>query len=157
MLNFIKDLQRQFILYCDDLSFDKNETKFKSLKSVLEGGIEGKPNNVVFYATSNVRHLVSTHVSDTEQSNSISQKDNLNETISLSDRFGLWIGFHNIDQETYLEIIDSYLEHFKINDKNNELRNNALKWSIQRGSRSGRVAWQYIVDIAGKFGKKVSF
>ena len=157
LLNFIKDLQRQFILYCDDLSFDKNETKFKSLKSVLEGGIEGKPNNVVFYATSNVRHLVSTHVSDTEQSNSISQKDNLNETISLSDRFGLWIGFHNIDQETYLEIIDSYLEHFKINDKNNELRNNALKWSIQRGSRSGRVAWQYIVDIAGKMGKRVSF
>ena len=157
LLNFIKDLQRQFILYCDDLSFDKNETKFKSLKSVLEGGIEGKPNNVVFYATSNVRHLVSTHVTDTEQSNSIFQKDNLNETISLSDRFGLWIGFHNIDQETYLEIIDSYLEHFKINDKNNELRNNALKWSIQRGSRSGRVAWQYIVDIAGKLGKKVSF
>ena len=157
LLNLIKNLKRQFILYCDDLSFEKGETKFKSLKSVLEGGIEGKPNNVVFYATSNVRHLVSTHVSDTEQSNSISQKDNLNETISLSDRFGLWIGFHNIDQETYLEIIDSYLEHFKIDDKNSEFRKNALKWSIQRGSRSGRVAWQYIVDIAGKFGKKVSF
>ena len=149
MLNFIKDLQRQFILYCDDLSFDKAETKFKSLKSVLEGGIEGKQMLTSTYVT-HILYII-------EQSNSISQKDNLNETISLSDRFGLWIGFHNIDQETYLEIIDSYLEHFKINDKNNELRNNALKWSIQRGSRSGRVAWQYIVDIAGKFGKKVSF
>ena len=92
-----------------------------------------------------------------EQLNTVAQKDHLNETISLSDRFGLWIGFHNIDQNTYLEIIDSYLKHFEIEDFNNEIRENSLKWSIQRGSRSGRVAWQYIVDIAGKLEKKITF
>ncbi|MDA9734347.1 ATP-binding protein, partial [SAR116 cluster bacterium] len=157
LLNLIKNLKRQFILYCDDLSFEKSETKFKSLKSVLEGGIEGKPNNVVFYATSNIRHLISSNSYEMKDLNTISQKDHLNETISLSDRFGLWIGFHNIDQNTYLEIIDSYLKHFEIEDLNNEIRENSLKWSIQRGSRSGRVAWQYIVDIAGKLEKKIAF
>ena len=150
LLNLIKNLKRQFILYCDDLSFEKGETKFKSLKSVLEGGIEGKPNNVVFYATSNIRHLISSNSNEMEQLNTVAQKDHLNETISLSDRFGLWIGFHNIDQNTYLEIINSYLKYFEIEDVNNEIRENSLKWSIQRGSRSGRVAWQYIVDVAGK-------
>ena len=157
LLNLIKNLKRQFILYCDDLSFEKGETKFKSLKSVLEGGIEGKPNNVVFYATSNIRHLISSNSTEMEQLNTVAQKDHLNETISLSDRFGLWIGFHNIDQNTYLEIINSYLKYFEIEDANNEIRENSLKWSIQRGSRSGRVAWQYIVDVAGKLEKKISF
>jgi len=157
LLNLIKNLKRQFILYCDDLSFEKSETKFKSLKSVLEGGIEGKPNNVVFYATSNIRHLISSNSTEMEQLNTVAQKDHLNETISLSDRFGLWIGFHNIDQNTYLEIINSYLKYFEIEDANNEIRENSLKWSIQRGSRSGRVAWQYIVDVAGKLEKKISF
>ena len=157
LLNLIKNLKRQFILYCDDLSFEKGETKFKSLKSVLEGGIEGKPNNVVFYATSNIRHLISSNSTEMEQLNTVAQKDHLNETISLSDRFGLWIGFHNIDQNTYLEIINSYLKYFEIEDFNNEIRENSLKWSIQRGARSGRVAWQYIVDIAGKLEKKISF
>ena len=157
LLNLIKNLKRQFILYCDDLSFEKGETKFKSLKSVLEGGIEGKPNNVVFYATSNIRHLISSNSNEMEQLNTVAQKDHLNETISLSDRFGLWIGFHNIDQNTYLEIINSYLKYFEIEDANNEIRENSLKWSIQRGSRSGRVAWQYIVDVAGKLEKKISF
>ena len=157
LLNLIKNLKRQFILYCDDLSFEKGETKFKSLKSVLEGGIEGKPNNVVFYATSNIRHLISSNSPEMEQLNTVAQKDHLNETISLSDRFGLWIGFHNIDQNTYLEIINSYLKYFEIEDANNEIRENSLKWSIQRGSRSGRVAWQYIVDVAGKLEKKISF
>ena len=157
LLNLIKNLKRQFILYCDDLSFEKGETKFKSLKSVLEGGIEGKPNNVVFYATSNIRHLISSNSNEMEQLNTVAQKDHLNETISLSDRFGLWIGFHNIDLNTYLEIINSYLKYFEIEDANNEIRENSLKWSIQRGSRSGRVAWQYIVDVAGKLEKKISF
>ena len=143
-------------MYCDDLSFEKGETKFKSLKSVLEGGIEGKPNNVVFYATSNIRHLISSNSTEMKQLNTVAQKDHLNETISLSDRFGLWIGFHNIDQNTYLEIINSYLKYFEIEDSNNEIRENSLKWSIQRGSRSGRVAWQYIVDVAGKLEKKIS-
>ena len=111
----------------------------------------------VFYATSNIRHLISSNSTEMKQLNTVAQKDHLNETISLSDRFGLWIGFHNIDQNTYLEIIDSYLKHFEIDDINNEIRENSLKWSIQRGSRSGRVAWQYIVDVAGKLEKKISF
>ena len=123
----------------------------------MEGGIEGKPNNVVFYATSNIRHIISSNSPEMEQLNTVAQKDHLNETISLSDRFGLWIGFHNIDQNTYLEIINSYLKYFEIEDFNNEIRENSLKWSIQRGSRSGRVAWQYIVDIAGKLEKKIAF
>ena len=134
----------------------KNDTKFKSLKSILEGGIEGKPSNTIFYATSNIRHIISNHMSENNLSSAISPSDNLNETISLSDRFGLWIGFHNIDQNMYLNIIEKYLKFYRINNKNIDIKVKALEWSKQRGSRSGRVAWQFVIDIAGKLGKKIS-
>ena len=156
LLNHIKEYKKQFIIYCDDLSFDKNDTKFKSLKSILEGGIEGKPSNVIFYATSNIRHIISNHMSENNLSSAISPSDNLNETISLSDRFGLWIGFHNIDQNMYLNIVEKYLKFYRINIKNIDFKVKALQWSKQRGSRSGRVAWQFVIDIAGKLGKKIS-
>ena len=156
LLNHIKEYKKQFIIYCDDLSFDKNDTKFKSLKSILEGGIEGKPSNIIFYATSNIRHIISNHMSENNLSSAISPSDNLNETISLSDRFGLWIGFHNIDQNMYLNIVEKYLKFYRINNKNINFKVKALQWSKQRGSRSGRVAWQFVIDIAGKLGKKIS-
>ena len=157
LLNYIRGYDKQFIIYCDDLSFDKNDTKFKSLKSILEGGIEGKPSNVIFYATSNIRHIISNHMSENNLSSAISPSDNLNETISLSDRFGLWIGFHNIDQKMYLKIVEKYLKFYRINNNNNiDFKVKALEWSKQRGSRSGRVAWQFVIDIAGKLGKKIS-
>ena len=156
LLNYIRGYDKQFIIYCDDLSFDKNDTKFKSLKSILEGGIEGKPSNTIFYATSNIRHIISNHMSENNLSSAISPSDNLNETISLSDRFGLWIGFHNIDQNMYLNIIEKYLKFYRINNKNIDIKVKALEWSKQRGSRSGRVAWQFVIDIAGKLGKKIS-
>lgn len=156
LLNHIKEYKKQFIIYCDDLSFDKNDIKFKSLKSILEGGIEGKPSNVIFYATSNIRHIISNEMSENNLSSAISPSDNLNETISLSDRFGLWIGFHNIDQNMYLNIVEKYLKFYRINIKNIDFKVKALQWSKQRGSRSGRVAWQFVIDIAGKLGKKIS-
>ena len=156
LLNYIRGYDKQFIIYCDDLSFDKNDTKFKSLKSILEGGIEGKPSNVIFYATSNIRHIISNHMSENNLSSAISPSDNLNETISLSDRFGLWIGFHNIDQNMYLNIVEKYLKFYRINNKNIDFKVKALEWSKQRGSRSGRVAWQFVIDIAGKLSKKIS-
>ena len=138
------------------MSFDKNDTKFKSLKSILEGGIEGKPSNVIFYATSNIRHIISNQMSENNISSAISPSDNLNETISLSDRFGLWIGFHNIDQKMYINIVEKYLKFYRIRNKNINFKVKALEWSKQRGSRSGRVAWQFVIDIAGKLGKKIS-
>tara|TARA_B100001094_G_scaffold295631_1_gene317125 strand:- start:540 stop:1406 length:867 start_codon:yes stop_codon:yes gene_type:complete len=156
LLNHIKEYNKQFIIYCDDLSFDKNDIKFKSLKSILEGGIEGKPSNVIFYATSNIRHIISNQMSENNISSAISPSDNLNETISLSDRFGLWIGFHNIDQKMYINIVEKYLKFYRIRNKNINFKDKALEWSKQRGSRSGRVAWQFVIDIAGKLGKKIS-
>ena len=155
LLNYIRSLESQFILYCDDLSFNKNDGNFKFLKSVLEGGIEGKPKNVVFYATSNIRHLISNEISENNFSSAISPSDNLNETISLSDRFGLWIGFHNIDQDSYISIIENYLKFYGIKDDSIDFKMLAIQWSKERGSRSGRVAWQFVIDIAGKLGRKI--
>jgi len=155
LLILLNQIQKQFIIFCDDLSFDKNDTKFKSLKSVLEGGIEGKPKNVIFYATSNRRHLMASEMIENERSGAISPTDTINETISLSDRFGLWLGFHNIDQNTYLEIVSGYLKHYKLEIKNIDIKNKSLKWASQRGSRSGRVAWQFVIDLAGKLEKRI--
>ena len=155
LLILLNQIQKQFIIFCDDLSFDKNDTKFKSLKSVLEGGIEGKPKNVIFYATSNRRHLMSSEMIENERSGATSPTDTINETVSLSDRFGLWLGFHNIDQNTYLEIVSGYLEHYKLEMKNIDIKKKSLEWSSQRGSRSGRVAWQFVIDLAGKSEKRI--
>ena len=155
LLVLLNQIQKQFIIFCDDLSFDKNDTKFKSLKSVLEGGIEGKPKNVIFYATSNRRHLMASEMIENERSGAISPTDTINETVSLSDRFGLWLGFHNIDQNTYLEIVSGYLKHYKLEIKNIDIKKKSLEWSSQRGSRSGRVAWQFVIDLAGKLEKNI--
>ena len=140
----------KFILLCDDLSFDAGENTYKSLKAVLDGGIEGKPNNVIFYATSNRRHLMPRDMMENERSTAINPSESVEEKVSLSDRFGLWIGFHNMSQDTFLEIVYGYCDEFKISIDKNILKSEALEWSITRGARSGRVAWQFIQDLAGK-------
>ncbi len=140
----------KFILLCDDLSFDAGENNYKSLKAALDGGIEGKPNNVIFYATSNRRHLMPRDMMENEKSTAINPSESVEEKVSLSDRFGLWIGFHNISQDIYLEIVLAYVNEYKIPIQKQKLKAEALEWSITRGARSGRVAWQFIQDIAGK-------
>ena len=140
----------KFILLCDDLSFDAGENTYKSLKAALDGGIEGKPNNVIFYATSNRRHLMRRDMMENERSTAINPSESVEEKVSLSDRFGLWIGFHNMSQDTFLEIVYGYCDEFKISIDKNILKSEALEWSITRGARSGRVAWQFIQDLAGK-------
>ena len=140
----------KFILLCDDLSFDAGENTYKSLKAALDGGIEGKPNNVIFYATSNRRHLMPRDMMENERSTAINPSESVEEKVSLSDRFGLWIGFHNMSQDTFLEIVYGYCDEFKISIDKNIIKSEALEWSITRGARSGRVAWQFIQDLAGK-------
>ena len=148
--------ENKFILLCDDLSFDAGENTYKSLKSVLDGGIEGKPDNIIFYATSNRRHLMPRDMIENERSTSINPSEAVEEKVSLSDRFGLWIGFHNISQDVYLDIIYGYVKEFELNIDNPTLRSKALEWSITRGARSGRVAWQFILQLAGDLNKKIN-
>ena len=148
--------ENKFILLCDDLSFDAGENTYKSLKSVLDGGIEGKPDNIIFYATSNRRHLMPRDMIENERSTSINPSEAVEEKVSLSDRFGLWIGFHNISQDIYLDIIYGYVKEFELNIENPKLRSKALEWSITRGARSGRVAWQFILQLAGELNKKIN-
>jgi len=145
----------KFILLCDDLSFDAGENTYKSLKAALDGGIEGKPNNVIFYATSNRRHLMPRDMMENERSTAINPSESVEEKVSLSDRFGLWIGFHNMDQDTFLSIVEAYSNEFKISIEKNKLKSEALEWSITRGARSGRVAWQFIQDLASKENIKI--
>ena len=141
------------MLFCDDLSFDQQDTSYKSLKAVLEGGIEGRPANVVLYATSNRRHLMSREMIENERSTAINPGETVEEKISLSDRFGLWLGFHACDQETYHAMVRGYAEHFGLAVPPEQLRAEANEWAITRGARSGRVAWQFIQDLAGRLGK----
>ena len=148
--------KNKFILLCDDLSFDAGENTYKSLKSVLDGGIEGKPDNIIFYATSNRRHLMPRDMIENERSTSINPSEAVEEKVSLSDRFGLWIGFHNISQDIYLDIIYGYVNEFELKIDNPTLRSKALEWSITRGARSGRVAWQFILQLAGELNKKIN-
>ena len=148
--------ENKFILLCDDLSFDAGENTYKSLKSVLDGGIEGKPDNIIFYATSNRRHLMPRDMIENERSTSINPSEAVEEKVSLSDRFGLWIGFHNISQDIYLDIIYGYVKEFDLNIEKSTLRSKALEWSITRGARSGRVAWQFILQLAGELNKKIN-
>ena len=156
LLTLLSKYQKyKFILLCDDLSFDAGENTYKSLKAALDGGIEGKPNNVVFYATSNRRHLMPRDMVENEQSTAINPSESVEEKVSLSDRFGLWIGFHNISQEIYLDIVIAYINEYKIPIEKEKLKSNALEWSITRGTRSGRVAWQFIQDLAGKTKTKI--
>jgi predicted AAA+ superfamily ATPase len=142
----------QFIVFCDDLSFDNDDTSYKSLKAVLEGGIEGRPDNVIYYATSNRRHLLARDMIENERSTGINPGEAVEEKVSLSDRFGLWLGFHRCSQDEFLAMIDSYVAHYKVTIDPEQLRREALEWSTTRGSRSGRVAWQYVQDLAGRLG-----
>jgi predicted AAA+ superfamily ATPase len=145
----------RFIVFCDDLSFDKDDTSYKSLKAVLEGGIEGRPENVLFYATSNRRHLMPRDMMENERSTAINPSEAVEEKVSLSDRFGLWLGFHNATQDEYLEMVRSYAGHHGLKIKDEALVRDALEWSMTRGARSGRVAWQFIQDLAGRLGQQL--
>jgi predicted AAA+ superfamily ATPase len=147
--------EHRFILFCDDLSFEALDTSYKSLKAVLEGGIEGRPNNVLFYATSNRRHLMPRDMVENERSTAINPGEAVEEKLSLSDRFGLWIGFHNCSQDDYLDMVRGYAENYRLAIDEARLREEALAWALSRGSRSGRVAWQYIQDLAGRLGTKL--
>jgi hypothetical protein len=139
-------------VFCDDLSFDAEDTTYKSLKALLEGGIEGRPDNVIFYATSNRRHLMSRDMMENERSTAINPGETVEEKVSLSDRFGLWLGFHRCSQDEYLAMVDAYVTHYKIPARGDALHRDALEWATTRGSRSGRVAWQFIQDLAGRLG-----
>lgn len=156
LLSLLRASSRRCLLFCDDLSFDQHDTSYKSLKAVLEGGIEGRPANVVLYATSNRRHLMPRDMIENERSTAINPAEAVEESVSISDRFGLWLGFHSIDQETYHAIVRGYAERFGLDLPPDQLRAEASEWSITRGSRSGRVAWQFIQDIAGRLGKPLS-
>jgi len=152
LLGFLRDSPFRFIVFCDDLSFDKEDTSYKSLKAVLEGGIEGRPANVLFYATSNRRHLMPRDMMENERSTAINPSEAVEEKVSLSDRFGLWIGFHNCSQDDYLEMVAAYAKHFDLQYSDEKLRREALEWAVTRGARSGRVAWQFIQDLSGRLG-----
>jgi predicted AAA+ superfamily ATPase len=156
LLGLLRDSACRFIVFCDDLSFDTDDTSYKSLKAALEGGIEGRPDNVIFYATSNRRHLMPRDMIDNERSTAINPGEAIEEKISLSDRFGLWLGFHKCSQDEYLEMVNSYASYFKLTLSNEELRAGAIEWAATRGARSGRTAWQYIQDVAGRLGQKLA-
>lgn len=152
LMTILRDAKERFIVFCDDLSFDNDDTSYKSLKAVLEGGIEGRPDNVILYATSNRRHLLSRDMVENERSTAINPGEAVEEKVSLSDRFGLWLGFHKCSQDEYLEMVQGYVKHFKIPIEADRLRREALEWATTRGSRSGRVAWQFVQDLAGRLG-----
>ncbi len=153
LMNIIRGRAERFIIFCDDLSFDQDDTTYKSLKAVLDGGIEGRPANVIFYATSNRRHLMPRDMIDNEQSTGINPSEAIQEKVSLSDRFGLWLGFHNCSQDEYLAMIEGYVAHFELPIETNDLHARAIEWTATRGARSGRVAWQFVQDLAGELGK----
>ncbi len=155
LLHLLRASSRRFILFCDDLSFDGQDASYKSLKAILEGGIEGRPENVVFYATSNRRHILAREMIENERSTAIIAGEAVEEKVSLSDRFGLWLGFHGCNQDTYLEMVEGYAAAYGLEIAPETLRAEALEWTITRGSRSGRVAWQYIQDLAGRLGKRL--
>ncbi len=156
LLEILRASPRRAIIFCDDLSFDGGDTAYKSLKAVLEGGIEGRPPNVLLYATSNRRHLMPRDMIENERSTAINPSESVDEKVSLSDRFGLWLGFHVCDQDTYFEIVEGYAAHYGLDLGLEEVRRQAHEWSLARGARSGRVAWQFIQDLAGRLGKPLA-
>jgi predicted AAA+ superfamily ATPase len=153
LMTLLRNQPRRVVIFCDDLSFDHDDTSYKSLKAVLEGGIEGRPKNVVFYATSNRRHLMPRDMMDNERSTAINPSEAVEEKVSLSDRFGLWLGFHNCSQAEFLGMVEGYAAHHNLKADPEKLRAEAIEWAATRGSRSGRVAWQFIQDFAGRLGK----
>ena len=156
LMDLLRESDFHFIVFCDDLSFDGNDASYKSLKAVLEGGIEGRPENVILYATSNRRHLLSRDMIENERSTAINPGEAVEEKVSLSDRFGLWLGFHRCSQDEYLAMVKGYCNHFGIEIAEEELEREALEWSTTRGSRSGRVAWQFTQELAGRLGVKLA-
>ena len=154
LMELLRPADYRFIVFCDDLSFDGNDASYKSLKAVLEGGIEGRPENVILYATSNRRHLLARDMIENERSTAINPGEAVEEKVSLSDRFGLWLGFHRCSQDEYLAMVDAYVARYRVPVDAAELRREALEWATTRGARSGRVAWQYVQDLAGRLGVK---
>lgn len=155
LLHILRKAARPCVLFCDDLSFDAEDDSYKSLKAVLEGGVEGRPANVIFYATSNRRHLLSRQMIENEQSTAIHAGEAVEEKVSLSDRFGLWLGFHNVDQPTFFDIVRGYCAHYGLEIADDDLKREANEWAMTRGARSGRVAWQFFQDLAGRHGKRL--
>src|SRR6056297_2285023 len=155
LLNLLRGAEARFLLFCDDLSFGHDDQHYKSLKAVLDGGIEGRPENVVFYATSNRRHLMPRDMIENERSTSINPSEAVEEKVSLSDRFGLWLGFHPCDQDEYLSMIEGYCAAYGVEIAPDTLRAEAIEWQATRGGRSGRVAWQFFTDLAGRQGLEV--
>ncbi|KFI25987.1 AAA family ATPase [Haematobacter massiliensis] len=152
LLNLLRGSKERFLLFCDDLSFSHDDQHYKSLKAVLDGGIEGRPENVLFYATSNRRHLMPRDMIENERSTAINPGEAVEEKVSLSDRFGLWLGFHPCDQDEYLAMIRGYCDAYGVSVAEDELRAEAIEWQATRGGRSGRVAWQFFTDLAGRKG-----
>jgi predicted AAA+ superfamily ATPase len=152
LMALVRDAPYRFIVFCDDLSFEAEDTSYKALKAMLEGGIEGRPDNVVFYATSNRRHLMARDMMENERSTAINPGEAVEEKVSLSDRFGLWLGFHRCSQDEFLAMVDAYVAHYRIAHPREQLHPEALEWATTRGARSGRVAWQYVQDLAGRLG-----
>ena len=152
LLSVLRATPRRCLVFCDDLSFERQDDDYKALKSVLDGGIEGRPANVLFYATSNRRHLMPRDMIENEQGTAINPAEATEEKVSLSDRFGLWLGFHQCDQATYLRMVAAYAEAWLLPMPAEALRAEAVEWAVTRGARSGRVAWQFIQDLAGRLG-----
>lgn len=157
LMTLLRGAPKRFLLFCDDLSFDKDDSHYKSLKAVLDGGVEGRPENVIFYATSNRRHLMPRDMIENERSSAISPSEATEEKVSLSDRFGLWLGFHPCGQDEFLAIIRGYCDALGLEISDEELRAEAIEWRQTRGAVSGRVAWQFVTDLAGRLGKSVNF
>jgi hypothetical protein len=155
LMGLMRGAPYRFIVFCDDLSFEAEDTSYKSLKAMLEGGIEGRPDNVVFYATSNRRHLMARDMMENERSTAINPGEAVEEKVSLSDRFGLWLGFHRCSQDEFLAMVDGYVAHYRIAHAREKTHREALEWATTRGARSGRVAWQYVQDLAGRLGVKL--
>ncbi|KAB7739640.1 DUF815 domain-containing protein [Parvibaculum sedimenti] len=153
LMGLLRGQPRRALIFCDDLSFDHDDASYKSLKAVLEGGIEGRPRNVLFYATSNRRHLMPRDMMDNERSTAINPSEAVEEKVSLSDRFGLWLGFHNCSQADYLQMVEGYAAHYRLKIDTEALHAEAIEWSATRGNRSGRTAWQFIQDLAGRLGQ----
>jgi predicted AAA+ superfamily ATPase len=156
LMDLLRPSEFRFIVFCDDLSFDGNDASYKSLKAVLEGGIEGRPDNVILYATSNRRHLLAREMIENERSTAINPGEAVEEKVSLSDRFGLWLGFHRCSQDEYLAMVMGYCGHYGIKLAADQLEREALEWSTTRGSRSGRVAWQFTQELAGRLGVRLA-
>jgi uncharacterized protein len=156
LMRLLRQAPHRFIVFCDDLSFEAEDTSYKALKTMLEGGIEGRPDNVIFYATSNRRHLMARDMVENERVTAINPGEAVEEKVSLSDRFGLWLGFHRCSQDEYLAMVDGYVAHYGVPASGDAVRREALEWATTRGARSGRVAWQFVQDLAGRLDVKMT-